>query len=164
MSRQWKLLLAGVIAAVPLLVAWGYDRLQTMSWVGYTDLEVEFAVTDAETGVAIEGATINQVNSEGGTYHEEGEKSFSLNTDARGFARRTCTRVMCSGGHSGLGFEETYTVDLPWWYYRISAPGYETTSVISLNEIENVRRVQRIGRGQAKLVAPTAIRKVLAKE
>ncbi len=163
MSRRRKLFFVAVIVAVALF-ARGYDQLRTMTWVGHTDLEIEFVVTDAETGLAIEGATIRQVDPEGGLYHEEGEKSFSLNTDARGMARRTCKHVMCSGGHSGLGFGETYGVDLPLWYYQISAPGYETTGVISLHEIENVRRVQRIGRGQAKLIAPTALRKVMAKE
>src|SRR5438477_9684943 len=97
MPRRRKLLLAGAIVAVPLL-AWGYDQLQTMTWVGHTDLEVEFVVTDAETGVAIESATIT-VNSEGGFCREEGEKSFTLNTDSRGVAQRTCTHCTCSGGH-----------------------------------------------------------------
>ena len=104
-------------------------------------------------------ATIHQVGPEGGPYHEEGEKSFSLNTDARGVARRACTDIMCSGGHSGLGFGETYSVDLPFWYYQISAPGYETTGVISLHEIENIRQVQQVGPQKAKLIVPVPLHK-----
>lgn len=95
--RWWKWLLA--VGLVPLVV-WGCDRMQIAYWVGRTDLEVEFVITDVGTGQPIPGARV-EVHSEGGFYEEQNEQEFVLIADADGVARKECRRSMCFGAQSG---------------------------------------------------------------
>src|SRR5262245_191952 len=83
-----------VLALLPLLV-WGCDRASLCAWVGATDLEVEFVVTDA-TGQPVPWARID-VQSDGGFYRECDEKAFTLTADSAGTARRVCHHAMCYG-------------------------------------------------------------------
>jgi hypothetical protein len=98
--RWWKLLL--IVVAVPLLV-WGYDGVQMFYWVGSTDLEVEFAVSDAATGGPISGARVEIQQAKGGFYEDRDEKEFALVTNGDGLASRECRDSMCFGTRSGLG-------------------------------------------------------------
>jgi hypothetical protein len=150
----WSWLLA--VTAVLVLTVVGYDRMLTIIWDGYTNLEVEFLVTDAATGEPVNGARIN-VHSE--FPPRDAEQDFSLVTDEGGIARHACTR-MSSGKESGLGFTKTFSVSLPEWAFRVSAPGYETSELLSLPFSKYGRQVQRLGGGQTKLVVRVPIRKV----
>jgi hypothetical protein len=156
MLARWRWWLFGLVA-VPLAV-WGYDRVQMMCWVGGTDLEIEFVVTDAATGKPVEGATIT-VHSEGGFYDEREEKDFTLRTDRHGIARRVCHNSMCFGTQSALRFTDTYVVHLPWWYVWTSAPGYEKSSLLYLDTSEHGQRVQRVGAGAARVGVSISLRK-----
>jgi hypothetical protein len=157
MRRRWGIWLL-VLAAVPLAV-WCFDRVQLIYWVGGTDLEVEFVVTDAATGEPVEAAEIG-ILSEGGFYRERDEKQFALRTDREGVARRVCHDGMCFGTQSGLRFTDTYHVHLPWWFFRVSAPGYEGMEPVYLDEPEYVRQVRRVGPRAAKVVVKVRIRKL----
>jgi hypothetical protein len=155
--RWWKLLLG--LAAIPIAV-WGCDRFQRIAWVGSTDLEIKFIITDADTGQPIESAQV-AVHSEGGFYREHEEPDFTLVTDGEGIARRVCHRSMCFGTQSLLRFTNTFAVHLPWWHFSVSAPGYETNDLVYLNVPEYRRQVER-GRPGATLIVRAALRKVPA--
>jgi hypothetical protein len=153
MARRWWWVVAA--AAVPLAVlAW--DRLQVVYWVGRADLEVEFLVTDAVNGNAVEGADIS-IHSEGGFYQEREEKEFVLRTERDGTARRVCHRSMSFGKRSGFGFTDTFAVHLPWWTYGASAPGYEPSELAYVDVPENWSRSRRMGPGLAKVVVPVTV-------
>ena len=156
MRRRWKLLLIG-ITTLPLL-AWGYDRLVAIHWVGHTDLEIEFIVVAESTAEPIEGATI-QIRSEGGLNDEREPKRFALTTDPDGVSRRTCTGCMCFGTQSGLRFTNTFVVHIPWWYYQVSAEGFESTGEVSLDMIQNGRNIHRLGGGKSKLTVRLVLKK-----
>src|ERR1700732_3342445 len=108
--RRWWLWLL-FLAAIPVALL-GYDSFMIL-WVGSTDLEIEFVVTEVVTGQPVEGAKI-AVHSDGGFYREREEKGFTLLTDQDGIARRVCHDSMCFGTRSGLRFTDTYVVHLPW--------------------------------------------------
>jgi len=151
MARAFWICFAGTAAVV--LGAFGFDRCQRVCWVGATDLEIEFMVIETDTGQPIERADIAVV-SEGGFYTEHEEKQLNLETNGDGTADRTCHNSMCFGTQSGLRFTNTYVVHLPWWYFQVSAPGYQTTDWTYLDSHEYQRQVQRLGPGKAKLVVP----------
>jgi hypothetical protein len=131
--------------------------VQRIHWVGSTDLTVEFIVADAETGQRIVGATI-KIQSEGGFYKERGSREFDLITGTDGTSEYECLDNMCFG--TSGGFTNTYVVHLPSWFYKVTAPGYRTTELIYLNEHENVRRVQHIGRCKDKLTVATHLHRM----
>jgi hypothetical protein len=148
---SWLLLLPALL----VLTVVGYDRLQMIDWVGFTDLEINFLVTDAGTGSPIPGARI-AVHSEY-SYGDE-EQDFSLMTGADGVAQRRC-RCMCGGKESGLGFTKTFGVGIEHWLFQASAPGYEPTELLDLGDLGYGPRVQRVGPGRTKLVVPVYLRK-----
>jgi hypothetical protein len=157
MRRRWWFWLF-VLAAVSLAV-WGSVHVPCICWVGGTDLEVEFVVTDAATGEPVEAAEIAIV-SEGGLYRERDEQQFVLRTDREGVARRVCHEAMCSGTRSGLRFTDTYRVHLPWWYFEVSAPGYGSTEPAYLDSPEYGRQVRRVSPGVSKVVVNIRVRKL----
>src|SRR6516164_5441944 len=140
MARRWRRRLLIAAIALPLLV-WGFDRVQRIYWVGSTDLEVAFAVTDAATSSPIPGARI-EVQSEGGFYEERDKQEFVLVCDVSGVARKVWRKSMCSGKQSGLLFTNTFAVPLPWWRFRVSAPGFQPSEWVDLNAVEYIRQVQ----------------------
>jgi hypothetical protein len=153
--RWWKWLIA--LGLIPLFV-WGYDRFQMIYWVGSTDLEVEFAVTEAGSGKPIPGARID-VQSEGSFYEERDTQVFVLHADASGMARKECRQSMCFGTQSNLRFTDTFVVHLPWWLFQVSADGYLTNEWVNLNEWEYAQQVQRAAPGKAKLVVRVSLQK-----
>jgi hypothetical protein len=157
MARRWRIRLLISAVALPLLV-WGFDRVQTIYWVGSTDLEVEFAITDAATGRSVPGAWV-EVQSEGGFYEERDKQEFALVSGADGVARKECRDSMCFGTRSGLRFTDTFVVHLPWWRYRVVAEAYHPTAWANLDVLELRRQVRRAGPGKASLVVPVSLHK-----
>jgi hypothetical protein len=157
MARRWWIWLLAV-AALPLL-GWWFDRSQMVGWVGGTDLEIEFVVTEAGSATPIPGARI-EVQSEGGFYEERDKQEFVLVCDVSGVARKVCRKSMCSGKQSGLLFTNTFAVPLPWWRFRVSAPGFQPSEWVDLNAVEYIRQVQRPGtQHKARLVVRVSLRK-----
>jgi hypothetical protein len=154
--RRWR---KGLIAlAVILLAAWGFDRLGGIYWVGRTDLEVEFVVTEAGSDRPVPGARI-EVRSEGGFYEEREKQEFVLHADGGGAVSKVYRSSMCFGKRSGLGFTDTFAVHRPWWLVRVSAEGYQRSEWLEVNSSEYARQVRRIGPGKAKVTIPVALRK-----
>jgi hypothetical protein len=151
-SLSQGLVLAAIVVVLGMLLL---PAIQRAHWVGSTDLEIEYIVTDAVTGELIKGATIT-VHAEGGDCAEREKQRFSLVTDATGSVNRLCKGCMCFGT-SGWNID-TYVVHLPWWYYQVTAEGYSTTAWTELDVIENVRNVLR-GNPAAKLVVPIMLTK-----
>lgn len=128
---------------------------QTIYWVGATDLEITFTVTDAATDQPVPGATI-RVHSRGGFYDEaDRETFFTMTTDEAGAVTRLCRNSMCFGSKNW--YTDTYVVHLPHWTYRVEARGYARNDLIELDLGDNIRRVQR-GK-PARLVVPTRLEK-----
>jgi hypothetical protein len=148
MTRLWWTMLVAVVA-VPLLV-WGYDLILTIQWVGGIDLEVEFVISEAGTRHPIPSARV-EVQSEGGFYEERDKQAFVLSADTDGVAREECRDSMCFGTRSGMRFTDTFAVHLPWWRFRVSSPGFESSEWVDLNVCEFRRRVHRTSPGKAKL-------------
>ncbi len=89
-----------------------FGLCSSVKWVGRTDLEVGFMVTDAETGLPISNATIRVRTEAGGFCDDREQRSFTIATDANGLAKHICTNCMCFGSRSA--FENTFVVHLPW--------------------------------------------------
>jgi hypothetical protein len=154
--RWWKwLLVVGIL--VPLLV-WGYDRLQMIDWVGRTDLDVEFVVTEAGSSAPVPGARV-EVHSDGGFYEEKDPQEFVLITDADGVARKECRGNMCGGRSSGLGFTDTYAVSRPSWRFRVTAPGYEPCEWAALGEGPYRQQAKETGPGHARLEVAVSLQR-----
>jgi hypothetical protein len=152
LPRRWEWLIVGLIAAVLLLLL--LQAVQVIDWVGQTDLEVEFAVADAATGGPVPGAAID-IHSEGGFYEERQPRDFRLVAGADGRASYLCRGSMCFG-RDGL-LRHTFAVHLPWWQFRVSAPGYEPTEPVDLDVLEFRRAARPVGPGRSKLVVPVSL-------
>ncbi|QJW96933.1 hypothetical protein [Frigoriglobus tundricola] len=137
-----------------LLVLMALPLSQTYYWVGSTDLEVEFVVTDAAGDEPVPGAILD-IDSEGGFYEEREPRSFQIVLGPDGRASHVCRRSMCFG-QDGL-FTHTYAVHLPWWRFRISAKGFQTFGPTNLDDIEYRRAVRRNGPGKSRLVVPVSL-------
>ncbi len=130
--------------------------VQCVKWVGRTDLEVCFIVTDAETGQQIPNATI-QVRAEAGGFCDDCERrKFTVAADGIGCAKHSCTNCMCFGSRSA--FEETFVVHLPWWWFNAKATGYSDSEPEYLDLPGNIQRVQR-GKPFATIVIPIRLHK-----
>jgi hypothetical protein len=149
MSRRRLKWLVIAVCAVSLL-GLAYDRLWAIHWVGSTDLEVEFVVTEARSSAAIPGARV-EIQSDGGFYEERDKQEFALVTDLDGVARKVCVDSMCSGSRSGLGFTDTFAVHLPFWRFRVVADGYKPTVLGSLDVPEFQRQARRTSPHTANL-------------
>jgi hypothetical protein len=140
------------------LAVWLWDRFQTMLWVGSTDLEIEFAVTDAATGRPVEAAKI-EIDSDGGFYAEREKQRFELVTNRGGVATKVCRNSMTFGTRSGLRFTDTFGIHLPYWRFQTSAAGYEKQEWKYLDPSEYAREVRRFEPNGAKLVVRLSLRK-----
>lgn len=147
-----------IVAGAVLLMAGAYDRFLMMHRVGGTDLEVEFVVVEASSGNRVQGARV-EVKSDGGFYEEKEPQEFVLAVDAGGVARKVCRNTMCFGTGSGLGVTDTFAVHLPFWIFRVTAPGHESSQWIDLDVPAYGRQVRRVCPGQAKVVVPVSLAK-----
>ena len=145
---------AVVIVLVGLFVLL-VPALSVAHWSGHTDLEVQFLVTDFETGQPIPHATVHIVELEEGPADVQ-PASFSLTTDQNGDARRMLKN--CSwGGRSGL-LEDTFSVYLPYWMYHASSAGYANSQDSLLHQPEIASTVKR-GPPFATVLVPIQIKK-----
>ena len=144
-SLLTKLLLVvlGVVGIALLLPC-----VQSIKWVGHTDLEIRFSVTDGKTGAPIKDATIHILAEPGGFCEEREKRRFTLVTDENGQAKYLCKSCMCFGSKSA--FEDTFAVHLPWWWFHATAPGYLDLEPEYLDVLEHAHRVKR-GDGCATL-------------
>ncbi|HKI32684.1 MAG TPA: hypothetical protein VKA46_12605 [Gemmataceae bacterium] len=156
-KRRWWWLLG--LIAIPL-AAWAFDRSLLSDWVGGTDLEIEFVITDVDSGEHVEAAEV-LVFEEIGLYREAKGEPFTLVTGQDGTARRVCHDDLCSGKQSRLGFTHTYHVAWPSWCVQISAPGYESSKPVWLLDMPEERRhEQHLGPMRDKLTVRLPIRKI----
>jgi hypothetical protein len=145
------------------LAAWGYDRGQMIDWIGDTDLEMDFLVTDADSGQPLPDARI-QVRCEMGFYQgsdEDREKPFELQTDPAGKAHRLCRHNWCIGRQSGLRITDTYHVYIPYWFVRVLADGYQTSAWVEVPE-EYRGKVQHERRQRDRLTVRISLKKAAA--
>ncbi|QJX01208.1 hypothetical protein [Frigoriglobus tundricola] len=151
MSKWTLRVLLGVVVVALALGAIDSGRVY---WVGGTDLEVQFVVVDAGSGVPITGAEVT-VRSGGGWYtgadQEREAGGFALPTDTNGSACRVCRNNWVVGEDSGLGFTHIRSVYMPRWSFRVSAPGYLITEPAILDQPEFQVSVRRVSPGADKL-------------
>lgn len=128
-----------MFVAVPAILL--APALDTAAWVGMTELEIEFIVTDAATGAPVKGAIVHVKQEEGG-FCEREKGEFELATDANGSAKRSVKQCMCYG-KSGWNID-TFAVHFPSWSYQVSANGYATSEWAWLHGgAEDVGQVRR---------------------
>src|SRR5262245_32471704 len=101
LMRRWLPWLIGVALAIPLGM-WGYrlaldayDRSEVIDWVGHTDIEIEFLVTDAADGSPVGGALIAAYSYGGLCFEDRRERWVALVTGADGSARHVAKECMC---------------------------------------------------------------------
>jgi hypothetical protein len=155
MKRWW--IWPATLAAFALLAVVVYDGFG-FSWVGRTDLRIEFVVVDARTGQGIERAKICVKQGEGGFCSDRTAKEFELLTDQSGTASRMCEGCMSFGTQSGLKFTDTYSAHPPRWRARIAAEGYRESDNIDVEEDPvYIRQIKRVGPGAAEMVVRVAL-------
>lgn len=137
---------SGILAVSVFGAVWLVDRSQMMDWVGETNLDVVFRVTDAITNDPIAGATLNVTAefSEGlpsdffrsptdHMYHAE------FTTDSSGRVEIRCDGVTCFGTKSFLLYTNTYHVCKPDWLVDGDASGYQSICDQAING-SNIRQ------------------------
>lgn len=144
-GKRWarRLVVVLLVVVVLLLLA---PLTQTICWVGYTDLEVEFVVSDDEDERPIQGATVSIFAQKGGFCDEREEQQFSLTTDSEGVAKRVARGCMCFGTKNWR--LDTFAFHLPYWWFRASAPGYVTSKSEFLDDMETMKYARQVRRGE----------------
>jgi hypothetical protein len=127
------ILLGAVAALLPLAT--------TAKWVGFTDIAIHFAVSDANTGLPVPHAKVHVQAREGGLCDAPPLPMFSLTTDGNGKAEHLATGCMCSG--SDGAFEDTFSSHLPPWTFVAEANGYSTSAPQYLDALELAGKVQQ---------------------
>ena len=160
MSWRWWIRLLIAVTILPLLAV-GYDRSRWFYWVGKTDLEIEFVVTDAETCEPIPGALIDVHSIIGYGHTEHPDENFGLVTDDDGSAHKVCLRSKSTGKSSGLGFSSTFAAYMPAWLLQVVADGYEPSQMVQLDEFggESHLKAERTGPGKLKVLVPVSLHK-----
>jgi hypothetical protein len=118
---------------------------QSIHWVGSTDLEIEFVVTDAKDGRKLDGTTVSIRAEEGGFCWERDAKAFALRTQADGTAKHLCKACMCFGTKGWN--RDTFAVHLPYWWFQASAPGYLSSEWEYLDDIGTMKYARQVRRG-----------------
>jgi hypothetical protein len=124
-------------------------------WVGSTDLRVAFAVTDAQTGEPLPGATV-QVHSDGAFPEDRPPWDLTVTTDSEGVASCRPSKTRTCGRGSVLPWRNTFSVYVPIWTYQVHAPGYAPSERIALHPPDHSRMVRRTKVG-AELTIPVAL-------
>lgn len=161
MLRSFKLCLFGAAISLFLaLGAWVCDRNSAIDEIGSKDLDVDFLVTDADSGQPIHNAEI-MIRSEGGLYdgsEEDSKRPFKLRTDANGKFRRVCRNNIWTWFHSRWRFTDVYCVFLPNWFLEVSAAGYETSGVVNLHD-DYDGKTERAAPARDRLLVSVPLRK-----
>ena len=160
MPRYWWtcLLTCCLVGGMLGILAWAYDKTSWMETAGRTNLEMEFLVTDADSGRQIPDARI-QVESDGGRYgptRRTGPEKFELRTNAAGKASRVLQNNQCGRSMSHLRFTDTYFVYMPEWRIRVTAADFESGEM----EFRGERRVKLPPEDRLKDRLPVEIRLV----
>lgn len=124
---------------VALVIA--IELAQTARWVGRTDVEIRFVVTDAQSNQPVPKAIVFISSEPDGFCDDSPQHEFTLSTDENGQAKYLATSCMCFGSKGT--FEDTFGSHLPRWTYHVSASGYSSTTPTFLDVSENARRVER---------------------
>jgi len=151
-----KTLLFASVAIVVVGISAFFALGQSIKWVGHTDLEVRFLVTDAETGQPVSNATIQIRAEPGGFCNDPPQLEFAITTDENGHAKQRATSCMCFGSKGT--FENTFALHLPKWSFHVTANGYSATDSTCLDIPANAQQVQR-GDPFATLSVPIRLRK-----
>jgi len=150
-SRWWKRLLIAVFVLALLVIV--YDRFGIILWQGMTDLEIEFVITDADSGKPVPKGRIEIQEM------EPRNEPFGLIADDAGIARKICPDCRTGGAHSRLRFTDSWVLKMPSFMLHVTAAGYDPSARICLWEPKYREQVRRIGAGQAKLVVPIFLEK-----
>lgn len=129
---------------------------QTNKWVGHTDIEIRFVITDAETGLPIPNATVH-ISAEADGFCDDAQQSkFTITSCEDGHANQLATNCMAFGSEGTSG--DTFASHLPQWSFYATATGYSATAPAYLDVPKNARQVQR-GDPSATLSVPIRLRK-----
>jgi hypothetical protein len=153
----------GTVAMIGLLVGLllflVFSTGKKTVWVGFTDLEVEFVVTDADNGKPIDGATIFISAESGGYCEEQDKKQFQLTTQSDGIAKRLCKQCMCFGT---VGWNvDTFMVHLPKWHFFAATRGYRQSEWEYFDTINTTKYSSQVrrGNGSAQMMVCIEMRK-----
>jgi hypothetical protein len=150
--RGWKIIGAGL--AFLLLVAIFLPPRTSIAWDGFTDLDVEFVISDADTGRPVAGAAVDIEQEAGGFCRDRDAKQFRLVTGPDGTATHRCLDCMCSGT---TRMKDSFAVHLPYWTFAVSADGYRPSEPVELDQPLYERQVER-RQGSARLRVPVTIK------
>lgn len=150
-----SLLFASAAILVVGLVAF-FALGPTINWVGHTDIEVRFVITDAETGQPIPNAMVH-ICAEAGAFCDDPQQlEFTITADKDGHASQLATNCMCFGSKGT--FKDTFASRLPKWSFHATATGYSAAEPAYLDVAKNARQVQR-GDPFATLSVPIRMQK-----
>jgi hypothetical protein len=141
-SCSCLLIVAIAVGTILLGIA---GTIRVLEGHGQTVVEVEFLVTDAETGEPIPNATVEVRGQVAETDDGAQEGEVRLATDASGMARYHC-RCTWYGERGWL--KSSFLLLLPGWLFQASAPGYEPSQEMKFTH-EQGRQSRRHNGGHA---------------
>ena len=160
-----RLLLAPLVVLVIFgvlgVAVWLVDRSGGIDEIGGTNLDVEFLVTDADSGQAIPNAEIH-IRCDYGCWYDGADgdlnKLLTLKTDAVGAAHRQCRNNRWTSRRSRLHFTNYYAVWIPGWNFQVLADGFDPSRSVDMAE-EYRGQEKHEGPGQERLTIRVALKK-----
>lgn len=134
----WTIGIVFTLSCVAVLLACS----SVAAWVGHTDLQVRFLVTDAASGAPVPNATLHVRAEAGGFCADRDPRQFTIATDSKGVATQTSKQCMCFGKR-GM-FQDSFGMHLPRWHCHASARGFAPSVPVSLEAPEYARRIKRL--------------------
>lgn len=160
MSLRIRIWLLAIMVGVPLSL-FVMNGIGVAHWVGRTDLEIEFVVTDATTGSPIHNAPVEVQTAEEGL-HAEYEPILTSSTNSNGVVQTLQHDTRSFGKQSLLGLNDSFFVHIPQWRFRVNAEGYAPTGWLHLpQKVNQKKQLQRVGVGKSKLIVPVELKKSL---
>jgi hypothetical protein len=152
-------LLLAILSLLPAAYMCLQAAYPEIVWLGGTDLEITFVVTDSDTGTPIPGAAVHVFYAH--SPRDRTNVPFTLTTAANGTVRHWCRGVDCTGrSNPVMPWRNTITAKLPSWVLDATAPGYMDSEPQDLGFSQKVRKPVRRKHGNAAVTIPVTLRKL----
>jgi hypothetical protein len=146
-----------LVAMLAFVVFCWLDPIRGIEWLGQRDLEIEFEVRDADSGLPVRDAEVRIITSQDTWIRGARFAPFALMTNEDGIGTKFCPEMPCSGYAPRFGVG-TWHMPCPNWLVHVSARGYEASEPTWIGTADNSRRISK-GEAFATLRIPFVLKK-----
>jgi hypothetical protein len=129
-------------------------------WVGHGTLNVEFVVTDSQSGRPITDASLEILELDRPP-NMTGNYLFTLKTNEHGTVSKTMSGMTWGTDFDSPFRTDTYAIDIPPWRVRTYADGYDDLDLQYIGrDGEQRRRTEYLGGSRNRLIVPIQLTRI----